>query len=161
MDREGSRIGVANELPITGARVRGVLVNACCKRRCAIRLRDPRWCWRGPVYVIPVPNNGAPPYVAPTYGYEYGPPAVVAPPPAGPCSAIPPEWHWLMALIMPLVMIVLVVVPVANILHRAGRSRWRTGIHSVAKFGRSVGVCIYSMAEGSQLEPLLDRGLLC
>ncbi len=30
----------------------------------------------GPVYVIPAPNNGAPPYVAPTYGYEYGPPAV-------------------------------------------------------------------------------------
>ena len=36
----------------------------------------------GPVYVIPAPNNGAPPYVAPTYGYEYGPPAVVAPAPA-------------------------------------------------------------------------------
>src|SRR6266700_2191078 len=33
----------------------------------------------GPVYVIPAPNNGAPPYAAPTYGYEYGPPAVVAP----------------------------------------------------------------------------------
>ena len=36
----------------------------------------------GPVYVIPAPNNGAPPYVAPTYGYEYGPPAVMAPGPA-------------------------------------------------------------------------------
>ena len=36
----------------------------------------------GPVYVIPAPNNGAAPYVAPTYGYEYGPPAVVAPAPA-------------------------------------------------------------------------------
>ena len=41
----------------------------------------------GPVYVIPAPNNGAapyvaPPYVAPTYGYEYGPPAVAAPAPA-------------------------------------------------------------------------------
>ena len=31
----------------------------------------------GPVYVIPAPNNGATPYVAPTYGYG-GPPAVVA-----------------------------------------------------------------------------------
>src|SRR5947209_11585733 len=30
----------------------------------------------GPVYVTPAPNNGAAPYVAPTYGYEYGPPAV-------------------------------------------------------------------------------------
>jgi hypothetical protein len=35
----------------------------------------------GPVYVIPAPNNGATPYVAPTYGYG-GPPAVVAPAPA-------------------------------------------------------------------------------
>ena len=34
----------------------------------------------GPVYVIPAPNNGAAPYVTPSYGY--GPPAVVAPPPA-------------------------------------------------------------------------------
>ena len=44
----------------------------------------------------------------------------------GPCSAIPPEWHWVMAIIMPLLMIALVGVPVANILHRAGRSRWWT-----------------------------------
>jgi hypothetical protein len=44
----------------------------------------------------------------------------------GPCSAIPPEWHWVMAIIMPVLMIVLVGVPVANILHRAGRSRWWT-----------------------------------
>ena len=36
----------------------------------------------GPVYVIPAPNNGAGFYVAPSYGYEYGPPAVVAPPAA-------------------------------------------------------------------------------
>jgi hypothetical protein len=34
----------------------------------------------GPVYVIPAPNNGAAPYVTPSYGY--GPPTVVAPPPA-------------------------------------------------------------------------------
>ena len=33
----------------------------------------------GPVYVIPAPNNGVAPYVAPTNGYGYGPPAVVAP----------------------------------------------------------------------------------
>src|SRR5437899_7252993 len=35
----------------------------------------------GPVYVIPAPNNGAAPYVAPSYGYDYGPPAVGAPGP--------------------------------------------------------------------------------
>jgi len=34
----------------------------------------------GPVYVIPAPNNSAAPYVAPTNGYGYGPPAVIAPP---------------------------------------------------------------------------------
>ena len=28
----------------------------------------------GPVYLIPAPNNGAPPYVAPTYGYAPGSP---------------------------------------------------------------------------------------
>jgi hypothetical protein len=43
-----------------------------------------------------------------------------------PCSAIPAEWHWGMAIVMPLLMIILVGVPVANILHRAGRSRWWT-----------------------------------
>jgi hypothetical protein len=31
-----------------------------------------------------------------------------------------------MAIVMPLLMIILVGVPVANILHRAGRSRWWT-----------------------------------
>jgi hypothetical protein len=44
----------------------------------------------------------------------------------GPCSVMPPEWHWIMAILMPLLMIILVGVPVANILHRAGRSRWWT-----------------------------------
>ena len=42
------------------------------------------------------------------------------------CGAVPSEWHWLMAAIMPLLMVILVAVPVANILHRAGRSRWWT-----------------------------------
>jgi hypothetical protein len=34
----------------------------------------------GPVYVTPAPNNWPTPYAAPTYGYGYGPPAVVPPP---------------------------------------------------------------------------------
>jgi hypothetical protein len=42
------------------------------------------------------------------------------------CSAVPPEWHWVMPLGMPLLLIIIVAVPVANILHRAGRSRWWT-----------------------------------
>ena len=36
----------------------------------------------GPVYVIPAATNGAAPCVAPTNGYECGPPVGVAPPPA-------------------------------------------------------------------------------
>jgi hypothetical protein len=42
----------------------------------------------------------------------------------GPCGLVPPEWHWLMAIAMPLLFLVLLGVPIANILHRAGRSRW-------------------------------------
>jgi len=35
----------------------------------------------GPVYVMPAPNNPATPYVAPSNGYEYGPPPAVNAPP--------------------------------------------------------------------------------
>jgi hypothetical protein len=42
------------------------------------------------------------------------------------CNAMPPEWHWVMPLGMPLLLIIIVAVPVANILYRAGRSRWWT-----------------------------------
>ena len=44
----------------------------------------------------------------------------------GVCSLVPTEWQWLMAIVMPLLVIILVGVPVANVLHRAGRSRWWT-----------------------------------
>jgi hypothetical protein len=43
-----------------------------------------------------------------------------------PCRAVPPDWLWLMPIVMPVLAIVLVGVPVASILHRAGRSRWWT-----------------------------------
>jgi len=42
------------------------------------------------------------------------------------CSALPAEWHWGIAIVMPVLMLALVGVPVANILHRTGRSRWWT-----------------------------------
>jgi hypothetical protein len=38
------------------------------------------------------------------------------------CNAMPPEWHWVMPLGMPLLLIIIVAVPVANILHRAAAS---------------------------------------
>lgn len=44
----------------------------------------------------------------------------------GGCGAVPAEWHWVMAIVTPLVLIILVAVPVANVLHRVGRSRWWT-----------------------------------
>ncbi len=40
------------------------------------------------------------------------------------CALIPPEWIGVMAIVMPLLFIAIVGIPVANILHRAGRSRW-------------------------------------
>jgi hypothetical protein len=45
-----------------------------------------------------------------------------------PCSAVPPEYWWLMPIAMPLLAIVLLGVPVASILHRTGHSRWWTVI---------------------------------
>jgi hypothetical protein len=44
----------------------------------------------------------------------------------GICGAVPAEWHWVMPIVMPLLFIILVAVPVANVVHRAGRSRWWT-----------------------------------
>ena len=42
------------------------------------------------------------------------------------CTMVPAEWHWFIATVMPLVVIVLVAIPVANVLNRVGRSRWWT-----------------------------------
>jgi hypothetical protein len=44
------------------------------------------------------------------------------------CTVVPAEWHWLMATVMPLLVIILVAVPIATVLHRAGRSRWWTAL---------------------------------
>jgi len=42
----------------------------------------------------------------------------------GLCDLIPSRWHWVMPLLMLLLVILIVGVPVAHILNRAGRSRW-------------------------------------
>ena len=59
------------------------------------------------------------------------------------CSALPPEWHWVMALVMPLLFVILLGVPVANILHRAGRSRWWT-IVAFVPFVNLIGLWLFA-----------------
>jgi len=61
----------------------------------------------------------------------------------GPCSAIPPEWHWIMPIVMPLLIIALVGIPVANILYRAGRSRWWT-ILGFIPFLNLIGLWVFA-----------------
>src|SRR5512132_234074 len=72
----------------------------------------------------------------------------------GPCSAIPPEWHWVNG-----------YRNGATDDHSCGSSGRQylaprgpqplvdhTGIHSVVKLDRPVGVCIQALAESRQLE---------
>ena len=65
-----------------------------------------------------------------------------------PCNAVPPEYFWLIPIAMPLLAIVLVGVPVASVLHRAGRSRWWTLIafDSPDKCDRPLAVCLQPLA---------------
>ena len=66
------------------------------------------------------------------------------------CSAVPAEWHWLMAIIMPLLFIILVAVPAANILHRAGRSRWWTIIAFVPLLNL-IGLWVFAFSRWPKL----------
>jgi hypothetical protein len=42
------------------------------------------------------------------------------------CDRIPSGWHWVMAIVMPLLFIIIIGVPIARILRRSGHSRWWT-----------------------------------
>ena len=66
------------------------------------------------------------------------------------CDLVPPEWHWVMAIVMPLLFIALVGIPVANVLHRAGRSLDNSRAYTVAQSHRLVGVCFHQMATTRQ-----------
>jgi hypothetical protein len=50
-----------------------------------------------------------------------------------------------MAIVMPILMILLVGIPVANILHRAGRSRWWT-ILAFIPFLNLIGLWVFAFA---------------
>ena len=69
------------------------------------------------------------------------------------CSAVPPEWHWIMAIVMPLLFIILVAVPVANILHRAGRSRWWT-IFAFVPLLNGIGLWVFAFSRWPKLDKL-------
>ena len=59
------------------------------------------------------------------------------------CSAVPPQWHWIMAAAMPLLLLILVGIPVAGILHRAGRSRWWT-ILALVPLANLIGLWVFA-----------------
>ena len=64
---------------------------------------------------------------------------------------MPSEWHWLMAAIMPLLMVILVAVPVANILHRAGRSRWWT-VAAFVPLLNLIGLWVFAFSRWPRVE---------
>jgi uncharacterized membrane protein len=69
-----------------------------------------------------------------------------------PCYALPPEWHALMAVIMPVLMIIIVGVPVANILHKAGRSRWWT-ILAFIPLVNLIGLWVFAFTRWPKVSP--------
>jgi hypothetical protein len=69
-----------------------------------------------------------------------------------PCSAVPQEWLWLMPVVMPLLAIVLLGVPVASILHRAGHSRWWTVIAFIPLLNL-IGLWVFAFSRW----PVVDR----
>ena len=68
-----------------------------------------------------------------------------------PCQMVPTEWHWVMPIVMPLLFIIIVGVPVANILHRAGRSRWWTIIAFVPLLNL-IGLWVFGFTRSPRLD---------
>ena len=72
-----------------------------------------------------------------------------------PCSAVPPEYLWLMPIIMPLLAIVLLGVPVASVLHRAGRSRWWTLIAFIPLLNL-IGLWVFAFSRWPTRRSVID-----
>jgi uncharacterized membrane protein YhaH (DUF805 family) len=68
-----------------------------------------------------------------------------------PCSVVPPDYLWLMPIILPLLAIVLVGIPVATILHRAGRSRWWTLIAFIPVLNL-IGLWVFAFSRWSTVD---------
>ena len=67
------------------------------------------------------------------------------------CDLVPPEWHWVMAIVMPPLFIALVGIPVANVLHRAGRSRWWI-ILALIPLLNLIGLWVFAFTRWPQLD---------
>lgn len=72
-----------------------------------------------------------------------------------PCSVFPAEWHWFMAIIMPVFMVILVGIPVASILHRAGRSRWWT-ILAFIPLLNLIALWVFAFARWPAVDPKMS-----
>jgi hypothetical protein len=70
------------------------------------------------------------------------------------CRAVPPEWYWAMAVVMPVLLLILVGIPIATALHRTGRSRWWTAI-AFFPLLNIIGLWVFAFSRW----PALDRGL--
>jgi O-antigen/teichoic acid export membrane protein len=70
-----------------------------------------------------------------------------------PCNAVPPEYFWLMPIVMPLLAIILLGVPTANILHRAGRSRWWTLIAFIPLLNL-IGLWVFAFSRWPEVDRL-------
>jgi hypothetical protein len=62
-----------------------------------------------------------------------------------------PRMALVMAIVMPLLFIILVGVPVANILHRAGRSRWWI-ILAFVPFVNLIGLWVFAFTRWPNVE---------
>jgi uncharacterized membrane protein YoaK (UPF0700 family) len=67
------------------------------------------------------------------------------------CDLIPSRWHWVMAIVMPVLFIVLVGVPIARILHRSGRSRWWTIVAFVPLLNL-IGLWVFALTRWPNLD---------
>ena len=63
----------------------------------------------------------------------------------GICGGLPAEWQWVVAAVMPLLLIALVAVPVAQVMHRAGHSRWWT-ILAFVPLLNLIGLWVFAFA---------------
>ena len=67
-----------------------------------------------------------------------------------PCYTLPPEFYWAILIVMPLLMVVVAGIPIANILHRAGRSRWWMSLAFIP-FVTLIGLWVFAFTRWPKL----------